>query len=74
MWILRGSNEVEGRTFVFRLSSGETRVIGRAPSADFIMEAPLVSRLHCRLSASARPIIGSSIDSTNGRGSTANAS
>ena len=67
MWILRSASPIDGRTFVFRLPKGETRVIGRAPGADFIMEAPLVSRLHCRISAnSAHRLEIVDLDSTNG--------
>lgn len=67
MWILRSSNEIDGQTFLFRLPAGETRVIGRAPRADFIMDAGLVSRLHCRISASrANQLEVVDLDSTNG--------
>lgn len=67
MWILRSSSEIDGRTFVFRLPSGATRVIGRAPGADFIMEAALVSRLHCRVAATApNHVEVVDLDSTNG--------
>jgi pSer/pThr/pTyr-binding forkhead associated (FHA) protein len=66
IWILQGSAEHDGRTFVFRLPRGETRVIGRAPGADFIMEAALVSRLHCRISAGAAGVEVTDLDSTNG--------
>jgi pSer/pThr/pTyr-binding forkhead associated (FHA) protein len=67
MWILQGSSDTEGKTFVFRLPAGATRVIGRAPRADFIMDAALVSRLHCRLSAEGdRQIEVVDLDSTNG--------
>jgi pSer/pThr/pTyr-binding forkhead associated (FHA) protein len=67
MWILQGSSEGDGKTFVFRMPAGATRVIGRAPRADFIMDAALVSRLHCRLSADAdRQITVVDLDSTNG--------
>ena len=67
MWILRGSNDADGRTFLFRLPAGVTRVIGRAPGADFIMEAPLVSRLHCRVSSRSDGRLEIvDLDSTNG--------
>jgi pSer/pThr/pTyr-binding forkhead associated (FHA) protein len=66
MWILR-SNEIDGQSFVFRLPLGATRVIGRAPGADFIMDAALVSRLHCRVFADGdRQIDVVDLDSTNG--------
>ena len=33
----------------FRLLPGSIRTVGRATGADFIVDAPLVSRVHCRL-------------------------
>jgi pSer/pThr/pTyr-binding forkhead associated (FHA) protein len=48
MWILRTvSDEIEER--VFRLLPGEPKTIGRATGADFILDAALISRVHCRL-------------------------
>ena len=46
MWILE-SNDPE---LVFRVLSRSLKTVGRAPRADFVGNAPLVSRLHCRLS------------------------
>src|SRR5262245_13139211 len=65
MWILQGSGpEVEGLTF--RVSPGAMKTIGRAPRADFIVKAPLVSRLHCRLEAVDDTLIVVDLSSTNG--------
>ena len=50
MWILRTLNEGEPEK-TFRILSGGIRTIGRATGADFIVDAPLVSRVHCRLTA-----------------------
>jgi len=48
MWILKTNTEgVDER--VFRLLPGEPKTIGRATGADFIVDAALVSRVHCRL-------------------------
>jgi pSer/pThr/pTyr-binding forkhead associated (FHA) protein len=48
MWILKTNTEgVDER--VFRLLPGEPKTIGRATGADFILDAALVSRVHCRL-------------------------
>jgi pSer/pThr/pTyr-binding forkhead associated (FHA) protein len=48
MWILRTITEgIEER--VFRLLPGEPKTIGRATGATFIVDAALVSRVHCRL-------------------------
>ena len=45
MWIL----ESDDPALVFRMLPRSLKTIGRAPRADFIVDAPLVSRLHCRL-------------------------
>ena len=50
MWILRTINDGEPEK-TFRILAGGIRTIGRATGADFIVDAPLVSRVHCRLTA-----------------------
>jgi len=50
MWILRTLNDGEPEK-TFRVLAGGIRTIGRATGADFIVDAPLVSRVHCRLTA-----------------------
>lgn len=52
MWRLLATNTEEANRLSFRLLPGHIRTIGRAPRADFIVDAPLVSRLHCRLTVS----------------------
>jgi pSer/pThr/pTyr-binding forkhead associated (FHA) protein len=47
-WVLRGTLP-SGDPLMFRLRPGEPRTMGRAVRTDFIVEAPLVSRVHCRL-------------------------
>jgi pSer/pThr/pTyr-binding forkhead associated (FHA) protein len=42
------------------------KTAGRAPRADFIVDATLVSRVHCRLTAGATEIEVVDLDSTNG--------
>jgi ABC transport system ATP-binding/permease protein len=50
MWILRTITEgLPEKTF--RILPGGVRTLGRATGADFIVDAALVSRVHCRLSA-----------------------
>jgi pSer/pThr/pTyr-binding forkhead associated (FHA) protein len=63
--MLRTEDET-GRPFVFRITPGNIKTIGRAPRADFIVDAALVSRLHCRLAASAAEIEATDLESTNG--------
>ena len=50
MWILRTLGEGEPEK-TFRILSGAVRTVGRATGADFIVDAPLVSRVHCRIVA-----------------------
>lgn len=64
MWILR-SSESDG-AFTFRLPSGTARTMGRAQRADFVLDAPLVSRVHCRVVASADNLAVEDLSSTNG--------
>jgi pSer/pThr/pTyr-binding forkhead associated (FHA) protein len=50
MWILRTITDSEPEK-TFRILAGGVRTLGRATGADFIVDAPLVSRVHCRLTA-----------------------
>ncbi len=65
MWILQGS-QPETDPLTFRLAPGAIKTVGRAPRADFIVEAALVSRLHCRLSAQEDGLEVVDLSSTNG--------
>jgi pSer/pThr/pTyr-binding forkhead associated (FHA) protein len=66
MWILRSISE-SGTKKTFRILPGGVRTIGRATGADFIVDAPLISRVHCRLTASADGSLEvRDLDSTNG--------
>ena len=65
MWILQGS-ELEGDSWTFRLRPGAVKTVGRAPRADFIVDAALVSRLHCRLTAGEEQLEVVDLSSTNG--------
>jgi pSer/pThr/pTyr-binding forkhead associated (FHA) protein len=50
MWILRTvTDDLPEKTF--RILPGNIRTIGRATGADFIVDAALISRVHCRLTA-----------------------
>lgn len=50
-----------------RLAPERTKTIGRGPAADFILDAPLVSRLHCRLTADrSDQLVLEDLGSTNG--------
>lgn len=67
MWVLRSTPESEGPPRTFRLANGATRTIGRAVRADFILDVVMVSRLHCRVTASRDGHLEVvDLDSTNG--------
>jgi pSer/pThr/pTyr-binding forkhead associated (FHA) protein len=65
MWILQSSGPNVG-SFTFRVSPGTVGTVGRARRADFILEAPLVSRLHCRIEAGDESLEVIDLASTNG--------
>src|ERR671920_1964073 len=65
MWVLRTADAAEF-PFTFRILPGNIKTVGRAARADFIVEAALVSRLHCRLSAGATELEVVDLESTNG--------
>jgi pSer/pThr/pTyr-binding forkhead associated (FHA) protein len=65
MWILRTADEAAD-PFTFRILPGAIRTIGRSTAAQFILDAALVSRVHCRLSAGATELQVDDLDSTNG--------
>jgi len=66
MWILKTiSDELPEQ--VFRLLPGSARTIGRSTGADFILDAALISRVHCRLTAlPAGELEVHDLESTNG--------
>jgi pSer/pThr/pTyr-binding forkhead associated (FHA) protein len=65
VWVLRTADEA-AIPFTFRILPGSIKTVGRATRADFIVDAPMVSRLHCRLSAGAAELEVVDLDSTNG--------
>src|SRR5437879_6174987 len=65
MWILEADESVP-ETVTFRMPSGSVKTIGRCTGAEFILDAPLVSRVHCQLSASDDALQVKDLDSTNG--------
>jgi pSer/pThr/pTyr-binding forkhead associated (FHA) protein len=62
MWILRSLEPAA----TFRIRPGGIKTVGRAPRADFIVDAALVSRLHCRITAAADKLEVVDLRSTNG--------
>jgi pSer/pThr/pTyr-binding forkhead associated (FHA) protein len=65
MWVLETKNP-EGERLTFRLLPGSVKTIGRSTGAEFIVEAALVSRLHCQLTATADSLQVKDLGSTNG--------
>lgn len=65
MWILQASAS-DADTVTFRLRPGAVKTVGRAPRADFVVDAALVSRLHCRLTAGDEHLEVVDLSSTNG--------
>jgi pSer/pThr/pTyr-binding forkhead associated (FHA) protein len=65
MWILQSVTPPHD-SFTFRLTPGAIKTVGRAPRADFIVDAALVSRLHCRLTATDTAVEVVDLRSTNG--------
>ena len=64
MWVLRSTDKSIHRAL--RITPGTTKTLGRGLQADFVIDAPLVSRVHCNLSASANGLEVEDLGSTNG--------
>ena len=65
MWILRTVSDGAEKTY--RILPGGVRTIGRAAGADFVIDAALISRVHCRLTAMPDGSLEiRDLDSTNG--------
>ena len=48
-WVLTSTDE---EPVILRIGPGSVKTIGRMAQADFILDAPLVSRVHCKLTVS----------------------
>jgi pSer/pThr/pTyr-binding forkhead associated (FHA) protein len=67
MWVLRALDADANHPLSFRLIPGAIRTIGRVGAADFCLDVPLVSRLHCRIEVGAEGGVEIvDLDSTNG--------
>ena len=63
-WILRSRDEPP---VIFRLAADSVKTMGRTARADFIIDAALISRLHCRLTADrSDQLVVEDLGSTNG--------
>jgi pSer/pThr/pTyr-binding forkhead associated (FHA) protein len=65
MWILE-NDAPEPDRFTFRILDGSIKTIGRSTGAEFIVDAALVSRLHCQISAMGDTLHVKDLGSTNG--------
>lgn len=66
MWILQSVEPAE-IALTFRLLPGTLKTMGRAPRADFVVDAALVSRVHCRFTLNqANELELEDLGSTNG--------
>ncbi|MCC7007200.1 MAG: FHA domain-containing protein [Acidobacteria bacterium] len=62
-WILQSLDP----PITFRLPPGSVRTVGRTARADFIVDAALISRIHCRLTADrSDQLVVEDLGSTNG--------
>jgi pSer/pThr/pTyr-binding forkhead associated (FHA) protein len=65
MWTLE-TKDPSADSVIFRLPPGSVKTIGRSPGAEFMIEAALVSRLHCQLIATEDTLQVRDLGSTNG--------
>jgi pSer/pThr/pTyr-binding forkhead associated (FHA) protein len=66
MWTLQSIDPADV-DLTFRMLPGSLKTIGRAPGVDFVVDAALVSRVHCRLTLSAaNELLLEDLGSTNG--------
>jgi len=65
MWLLKTDEQAE-TPFLFRILPGSIKTMGRSAGAEFTVEAAMVSRLHCRLTAGAAELEVLDLESTNG--------
>jgi ABC transport system ATP-binding/permease protein len=68
MWTLRTAQpDADAGDFAFRLTPGAVKTLGRATRSDFMVDAPLVSRFHCRFTVSDTGVLEvEDLESTNG--------
>ena len=67
MWILTSNDRAVDPPVVIRLATSAQRTVGRANRSDFVLDAALVSRVHCRLMTDASGDLSvEDLDSTNG--------
>ena len=65
-WQLRTDPAPGERVAVLRLRPDMVRTVGRATIADLVVDAPFLSRVHCRITAGADALLVEDLESTNG--------
>ena len=66
MWVLKSEDVAPGEAYVFRVTSERARTLGRGPQSDFVIDSPLISRVHCRLVVINEELVVENLGSTNG--------
>ena len=67
MWVLRALGADANHPLSFRLLAGAVKTVGRIGAADFCLDVPLGSRVHCRIEVDADGGVEVvDLDSTNG--------
>lgn len=67
MWIIDTAPGAGLAELTFRVLPGTPRTLGRAPAADFVVDGPMVSRLHCVLHVDRAGVLEvEDLGSTNG--------
>lgn len=67
MWLLNAVPLDVVAPLSFRLRPGNLKTLGRGAGATFVVDAPLISRVHCRLTVDAAGCVEvTDLDSTNG--------
>lgn len=64
MWILKSTDNDDHYTL--RVPPDAERTVGRGPRADFVVDAALVSRVHCHLTTTDAGLVVEDLRSTNG--------
>lgn len=64
MWILDSIDPTH--PIKLRLTAGVVKTIGRGPISDFVVDGTMLSRVHCRLTATSKNLVVEDLKSTNG--------
>ena len=65
-WVLQAASAADGGPYRFRVTPERARTLGRSTSADFVLDAALVSRFHCSLSVADGELAVENLSRSNG--------